>query len=189
MKLKGIVGHQPAFVFDHSTTLSCLLSACCLLLWACGSVAVCVSENARGKLLHLTHSFFCYPTPNPPWLPYKQLTSNAAQLCLIHAYILPSASFYSSRKSINLNMVSESTNPLRRPGCTREYMTHISKESSSHTSYKSQSEIRKFQPSGPSPGSELIERLVRIKGCFSLYLSSDGNSADSIMRALSLSLV
>ncbi len=35
MKLKGILGHQTAFVFDHSTTLSCLLSACCLLLWAC----------------------------------------------------------------------------------------------------------------------------------------------------------
>lgn len=127
MKLKGIVGHQTAFVFDHSTTFElfalCLLS---IIMSVCASVAVCVSENARGKLLHLTHSFFCYPTLNPSWLPYKRLTSNAEQLCLIHAYILPSASFYSSRKSINLNMVSESTNPLRRPGCKREYMTHRS---------------------------------------------------------------
>lgn len=58
MKLKGIVGHQTAFVFDHSTTFGlfalCLLS---IIMSMYVSVAVCVCVRGCSREASFSDSF------------------------------------------------------------------------------------------------------------------------------------
>lgn len=66
MKLKSIVGHQAASVFDHSTTFVlfslCLLS---IIMSMCAFVAVCVPRDARGKPLPSDSFIFAFQRSIP----------------------------------------------------------------------------------------------------------------------------